>query len=222
MNELQKKYNTSSTNGGKCRLQIFGFPCNQFGFQEPAENFELMNTLKYVRPGYGFEPNFPLAGKLKVNGQDESPIFTYLKARCAAPMGLIANRTDITWTPIRNNDISWNFGKWLIGHDGHPFRRYTSATTPQAIEEDIQHLIRECESGQTPCREKPPCANNEVTANDILQSVSATSDATNKNAQPVIAPPASAVANPASPQAPVAQKQKRYASSKPLHDGLSY
>jgi len=215
MNELQTKYNTSTN--VKCRLQIFGFPCNQFGFQEPAENFELMNTLKYVRPGFGFVPNFPLAGKLKVNGNEESPIFTYLKARCAAPMGLIANRTDITWTPIRNNDISWNFGKWLIGHDGHPFRRYTSRTTPQAIEEDIQHLIRECESGKT-----SPGVNNEATATDVSQSSSATSDATSKNALPVIAPPASAVSNPASPQAPVAQKQKRYASSKPLHDGLSY
>ena len=46
------------------------------------------------------------------------------KARCPAPMGLIANRSDITWTPIRNNDISWNFQKWLVKHDGQPFKRY--------------------------------------------------------------------------------------------------
>ena len=48
-------------------------------FQEPSENFELMNTLKYVRPGYGFVPAFPLSGKLFVNGVEESSIFTYLK-----------------------------------------------------------------------------------------------------------------------------------------------
>lgn len=59
-------------------------------------------------------------------------------------MGLIANRSDVTWTPIRNNDISWNFQKWLIKHDGQPFRRYTSRTTPQAIEEDIKQLLNEC------------------------------------------------------------------------------
>ena len=63
----------------KCYLEVIGFPCNQFGYQEPSENFELMNTLKYVRPGYGFVPDFPVVGKLDVNGQHESPIFTFLK-----------------------------------------------------------------------------------------------------------------------------------------------
>jgi len=149
MNQLQETYGPEYAKANHpdkphCHLQFFGFPCNQFGYQEPAENFELMNCLKYVRPGYGFIPNFPLSGKLEVNGKDEHDIFTYLKGRCAAPMGLIANRTDITWTPIRNNDISWNFQKWLIGSDGHPYRRYTSRTPPDMIEADIQQLIQEC------------------------------------------------------------------------------
>lgn len=152
MNELQDKYGpeyakTNHPHKPHCHLQLFGFPCNQFGFQEPAENFELMNCLKYVRPGYGFTPNFPLSGKLKVNGKDEDPVFTFLKSRCAAPMGLIANRTDITWTPIRNNDISWNFQKWLIGTDGHPYRRYTSRTPPLMLEQDILDLISKCVKG---------------------------------------------------------------------------
>jgi len=152
MNELQEKYGpeyakTNHPQKQHCHVQFFGFPCNQFGYQEPAENFELMNCLKYVRPGYGFVPNFPLSGKLKVNGKDEDPIFTFLKSRCAAPMGLIANRTDITWTPIRNNDISWNFAKWLVGSDGHPYRRYTSRTKPQMIEQDILDLIDKCVKG---------------------------------------------------------------------------
>lgn len=152
MNELQEKYGpeyakTNHPHKPHCHVQFFGFPCNQFGYQEPAENFELMNCLKYVRPGYGFVPNFPLSGKMKVNGKDEDPVFTFLKSRCAAPMGLIANRTDITWTPIRNNDISWNFAKWLIGSDGHPYRRYTSRTKPQMIEEDVLDLIGKCVKG---------------------------------------------------------------------------
>jgi len=149
MNDLQEKYGPEYAKANHpskphCHVQFFGFPCNQFGYQEPAENFELMNCLKYVRPGYGFVPSFPLAGKLKVNGKDEDPIFTFLKGRCAAPMGLIANRTDITWTPIRNNDISWNFAKWLVGSDGHPYRRYTSRTKPQQVEQDILDLINKC------------------------------------------------------------------------------
>jgi len=149
MNDLQEKYGPdyakqNHPNKPHCHLQTFGFPCNQFGRQEPAENFELMNTLKYVRPGYGFVPNFPLAGKLEVNGKDEDAIFTFLKSRCASPMGLIANRTDISWTPIRNNDISWNFQKWLVGHDGHPYRRYTSRTPPLMLENDILELINRC------------------------------------------------------------------------------
>lgn len=141
MNELQKKYGDRE---GHCQFQIFGFPSNQFGYQEPAENFELMNTLKYVRPGYGFVPAFPLAGKGDVNGVNEHLVFTFLKTRCPAPMGLIANRSDITWTPIRNNDISWNFQKWLIKSDGQPYKRYTSRTTPQSVEEDINLLLDEC------------------------------------------------------------------------------
>jgi glutathione peroxidase len=152
MNELQEKYGPEyATNNHpdkpECHLQFFGFPSNQFGYQEPAENFELMNTLKYVRPGYGFVPKFPLAGKADVNGKDELPIFTFLKGRCPTPMGLIANRTDITWTPIRNNDISWNFQKWLIASDGHPYRRYTSRTTPAMLEDDIKILLDKCVQG---------------------------------------------------------------------------
>lgn len=152
MNELQEKYGpeyakNNHPNHPHCHLQIFGFPCNQFGYQEPAENFELMNCLKYVRPGFGFVPNFPLSGKLKVNGHEESPVFTFLKSRCPAPMGLIANRTDITWTPIRNNDISWNFAKWLVSSNGHPYKRFTSRTTPAMVEDDILQLLEECVRG---------------------------------------------------------------------------
>jgi len=141
MNKLQEKYGNRT---GQCNLQLFGFPCNQFGYQEPAENHELLNCIKYVRPGFGYEPLFPLAKKGDVNGMYEHPIYTFLKTRCPAPMGLIANRTDITWQPIRNNDISWNFQKWLIKHDGQPFKRYTSRTTPQAIEDDVVKLLDDC------------------------------------------------------------------------------
>lgn len=82
LNALKTEYglaNGTAEDPKKCYLDVVGFPCNQFGHQEPSENFELMNTLKHVRPGYGFVPNFLLTGKLLVNGQDESPVFTFLK-----------------------------------------------------------------------------------------------------------------------------------------------
>ena len=63
-----------------CGLKIIGFPCNQFGFQEPAANKnELLNGLKYVRPGHGFVPNFPLFEKREVNGAKEDEIYAFFK-----------------------------------------------------------------------------------------------------------------------------------------------
>ena len=63
---------------------IVGFPCNQFGHQEPADNkTELLNSMEFVRPGHGFRANFTLFSKLAVNGDKESPVFTFLKVRCA-------------------------------------------------------------------------------------------------------------------------------------------
>jgi glutathione peroxidase-family protein len=63
-----------------CPLEIIGFPCNQFGLQEPGENeYEILNGLKYVRPGHGYMPNFPLVEKRDVNGEKQDEIFTFLK-----------------------------------------------------------------------------------------------------------------------------------------------
>ena len=61
------------------QFDILAFPSNQFGYQEPAENFEILNGLKYVRPGYGFEPAFEVAAKADVNGLNEHPFFDFLK-----------------------------------------------------------------------------------------------------------------------------------------------
>lgn len=60
---------------------ITGFPCNQFGLQEPAKNHEILNGIKYVRPGAGYTPttNFHIYGKLMVNGDDAHPMYKFLK-----------------------------------------------------------------------------------------------------------------------------------------------
>ena len=60
-------------------LVVLGFPSNNFGLQEPAKNPEILNGVKYVRPGGGFVPKFDLMAKGDVNGANEYPLFTFLK-----------------------------------------------------------------------------------------------------------------------------------------------
>ena len=64
-------------------FQVLAFPCNQFGRQEPGENSEILRGIRYVRPGRDFKPNFPIFAKTEVNGQNEHPLYTFLKVqRC--------------------------------------------------------------------------------------------------------------------------------------------
>ena len=73
MNELLRNFSGSP-------ISILGFPCNQFGYQEPAANeTELLNGLKYVRPGSGYVPSFDIAAKGDVNGANEMLLYKYLK-----------------------------------------------------------------------------------------------------------------------------------------------
>jgi len=190
MNELQRNY--ADRGSGKCNFTIFGFPCNQFGYQEPAENHELMNCVKYVRPGSGYVPLFPLAKKGDVNGMYEQPIYSFLKARCPSPFGLIANRSDITWQPLRNNDISWNFQKWLIRHDGQPYRRYTSRTTPQAVENDVVKLLQECDDSLT--KQSQQAAAAAPQPQQQQQQIAAVVQSPQQQQQPLVAQPSQTVA----------------------------
>lgn len=80
LNELLQTYR--SEENGNCGFRVLAFPCNQFGLQEPGENaYEILNGLKYVRPGHGFEldRNLKMMQKIEVNGKKESKIFTFLK-----------------------------------------------------------------------------------------------------------------------------------------------
>jgi hypothetical protein len=72
LNTLAEKYGD--------KLVILGFPCNQFGHQCYDSDFEMLNHLKHVRPGDGYEPKFQLMTKATVNGADEEPMWTFLKA----------------------------------------------------------------------------------------------------------------------------------------------
>ena len=61
------------------KFDILAIPCNQFGLQEPGENSEILNGLKYARPGGGFQPLFELTEKTEVNGENEHPFYSHLK-----------------------------------------------------------------------------------------------------------------------------------------------
>ena len=79
LNELLEKY---SSKKDKCGFKVLAVPCNQFGLQEPGENaYEILNGLKHVRPGHGFEldPNLKMLEKTEVNGKKESKMYTFLK-----------------------------------------------------------------------------------------------------------------------------------------------
>lgn len=161
MNEFHVTYGpeyarSNHPHAPRCHLQIVGFPCNQFGLQEPAHNDELLNGLKYVRPGHGFVPNFNLTTKIEVNGKKENKIFTFLKSRCPAPKGIVSTKMYNVWSPIRANDVSWNFQKWLIDADGHPHRRYEADYTPEMMEGDIRDMITECARSRTQVPEPEP------------------------------------------------------------------
>lgn len=139
MNELHSRYGPSG-------LVVLGVPCNQFGHQENCKNDEILRSLKHVRPGNGFEPKFQLFEKVDVNGKDAHPLFVYLKEKLPFPsddpMVLMNDPKSIIWSPVRRNDVSWNFEKFLVGPDGEPYKRYSRNFLTINIEADIQELLK--------------------------------------------------------------------------------
>ncbi len=98
-------------------LVVLGFPCNQFGKQEPGGADDIEQTCHI-----NFGVSFPMFEKVEVNGPAAHPLFRYLKE--ALP-GVLGGR------------IKWNFTKFLIGRDGKPLKRYAPFTKPENIEADI-------------------------------------------------------------------------------------
>lgn len=113
--------------------------------QENAKNEEILNLLKHVRPGGGFEPNFTLFEKCEVNGAQAHPLFVFLREALPAPSddatALMTDPKFVTWSPVCRNDVSWNFEKFLVGPDGVPVRRYSRRFPTIDIEPDIEALL---------------------------------------------------------------------------------
>uniref|UniRef100_A0A3Q0TA13 Glutathione peroxidase n=1 Tax=Amphilophus citrinellus TaxID=61819 RepID=A0A3Q0TA13_AMPCI len=110
---------------GNLHFTVLGFPCNQFGLQSPEVNHETLNILKYVRPGGGFLPKFPVFAKVEVNGLNEDPLFIFLKESLPFVNPVIGDIKKLHWSPIKVSDIRWNFEKFLITADGMPFKSTT-------------------------------------------------------------------------------------------------
>ena len=103
-------------------LMVLGFPCNQFGHQEPGNEAEIRNFC-----AARYDVSFPLFAKIEVNGPNTHPLFRTLKS--AAP-GLLGSKA-----------IKWNFTKFLVDRAGKVVKRYGSMDTPESIATDIEKLL---------------------------------------------------------------------------------
>ncbi|WP_267432455.1 glutathione peroxidase [Sphingomonas sp. GM_Shp_1] len=103
-------------------LTVLGFPCNQFGAQEPGDAAEIANfcTLTY-------DVTFPVLAKVQVNGDGADPLFQWLKAEAPGVLGTKA--------------IKWNFTKFLVDRSGKVVARYAPTTKPEDLAKDIEALL---------------------------------------------------------------------------------
>lgn len=103
-------------------LVVLGFPCNQFGAQEPGSAEEIGS---FCQKNYGV--SFPMFAKIDVNGDTAHPLYNYLKKSAPGLLG--------------SEGIKWNFTKFLINRAGEVVGRYAPTTAPEAIAKDIEELL---------------------------------------------------------------------------------
>ncbi|MEM6475934.1 MAG: glutathione peroxidase [Pseudomonadota bacterium] len=103
-------------------FEVLGFPCNQFGGQEPGNADEIAEFCKV-----NFGVTFPLMAKIDVNGSDASPLFDWMKKEAPGALG--------------TKSIKWNFTKFLIDREGNVVKRYGSNDTPARIAKDVEKLL---------------------------------------------------------------------------------
>ena len=114
---LQELYDQFKDQG----LVVIALPCNQFGGQEPGSNAEVQ---EFCQLNYGL--SFPVMGKIEVNGNGQHPLYSFLKSQAG---GLL------------NDNIKWNFTKFLVDREGSVVKRYGSVRKPAVIAADIQKLL---------------------------------------------------------------------------------
>jgi glutathione peroxidase len=115
---LEKLYDKFKARG----LEVLGFPCNQFGKQEPGSSEEIA---EFCSVNYGV--TFSMFEKIDVNGRDTHPLYRYLKREARGVLG--------------SEPIKWNFTKFLVNREGEVVDRYGSTTKPEQIEADIEAAL---------------------------------------------------------------------------------
>ncbi|MBR2564399.1 MAG: glutathione peroxidase [Paenibacillus sp.] len=116
--ELQKLYDRYRDQG----LVVLGFPCNQFGGQEPGTSEEAES---FCQINYGV--NFPVFAKVDVNGEEAHPLFQYLKEQQPGP--------------VETSDIQWNFTKFLVNREGEVVARIEPKESPESMTQAIEQLL---------------------------------------------------------------------------------
>jgi glutathione peroxidase len=115
LEELHKTY-------GAKGLAVLGFPCNQFGAQDPGSNDEIAS---FCQLNYGV--SFPMMAKIDVNGAQADPLYKWLTAEAPGLLGFKA--------------IKWNFTKFLVGKDGQVIKRYAPQDAPKGLAKDIEAAL---------------------------------------------------------------------------------
>lgn len=115
LEDLHRRY-------GERGFEVLGFPCNQFGAQEPGDAAEIANFCSLT-----YDVTFPVFGKIDVNGADAAPLYRWLKKQAPGLFG--------------TEGIKWNFTKFLIDREGNVVQRYAPQTKPEDIAADIEKLL---------------------------------------------------------------------------------
>ncbi len=115
LEELYEKYKDQD-------FEILGFPCNQFGHQDPGSNDEIQ---EFCQLNYGV--SFPMFGKIEVNGSATDPLYKHLKTEAPGALG--------------TKGIKWNFTKFLVDREGNVVKRFAPQVTPSQLEDEISALL---------------------------------------------------------------------------------
>ena len=114
LEELYEKF-------GERGFSVLGFPCDQFGHQEPGDEEQIKSFCSLT-----YDVSFPMFAKIDVNGSEAHPLYRWLRSEKRGALG---------------DRIKWNFTKFLIGRDGQVIKRYASQTKPAKIADDIETAL---------------------------------------------------------------------------------
>ena len=103
-------------------LVVMGFPCDQFGHQEPGDEAEILSFCQLQ-----YDVSFPMFSKIEVNGEATIPLYKWLKSSQPGVLG--------------TESIKWNFTKFLVNRAGHVLQRYASTDTPESLRKDIESAL---------------------------------------------------------------------------------